>query len=58
MLHFQILAWKSIKKSYKNKKFKISALTRKEKFLLPGGSYSVSDIQNYFDYIMKNHENH
>ena len=24
-----------------------------EKFELPGGSYSVSDIQDYFEYIIK-----
>ena len=23
---------------------------------MPGGSYSVSDIQNYLEYILKNHE--
>ena len=37
--------WKNIKKSYKNNKFKISALTWKEEFELPDGSYSASDIQ-------------
>ena len=36
--------WKNIKKSYKNDKFKISALTWNEEFELPDGSYSVSDI--------------
>ena len=41
----------SIKKSYKNNKFKISALTWNEEFELPDGSYSVSDIQDYFEYI-------
>ena len=44
---------KNIKKSYKNNKFEISAPTRKEKFELPDGSYSVSDIQDYFEYIIK-----
>ena len=43
--------WKNIKKSYKNNKFKISALTWNEKFESPDGSYSVSDIQDYFKYI-------
>ena len=42
---------KNRKKSYKNSKFKISALTRNEEFELPDGSCSVSDIQDYFDYI-------
>ena len=46
--------WKNIKSSYNNK-FKISSLTWTEEFTLPDGSYSVSDIQNYFEYIMKKH---
>ena len=48
--------WKNIKKSYKNNEFKISASTWNEQFELPGGSYSVSDIQEYFEYILKNME--
>ena len=40
--------WKNMKKSYKNNKFKISAPTWNEEFELPDGSYSVSDIQDYF----------
>ena len=36
--------WKNIKKSYKNSKFKISALTWTEVFEMPDGSYSISDI--------------
>ena len=47
--------WKSIKSSYNNNKFKISAPTWNDKFELPDGSYSVSDIQDYFEYILKNH---
>ena len=56
MLLYQTLAyiWKNIKKSYKNNKFKISAPTWNEEFELPDGSYSVSDIQDYFEYILKN----
>ena len=46
--------WKDIKKSYKNNKFKISAPTWNEEFELPDGSYSISDIQDYFKYILKN----
>ena len=46
--------WINIKKSYKNNKFKISAPTWNEEFQLPDRSYSVSDIQNYFIYILKN----
>ena len=41
---------KCIKKSYKNK---ISAPTWNEQFELPDGSNSVSDIQDYFEYILK-----
>ena len=48
--------WKNIKKSYKNNKFKISAPTWNEEFELPDGSYSVSDIQDYFKYILKKHK--
>ena len=47
--------WKNIKSSYNNNKFKISAPTWNDKFELPDGSYSVSDIQDYFEYILKNH---
>ena len=46
--------WKNIKSSYNNK-FKISAPTWNDKFELPDGSYSVSDIQDYFEYILKKH---
>ena len=40
--------WKNIKISYNNNKFKISAPTWDDKFELPDGSYSESDIQDYF----------
>ena len=43
--------WKNIKSSYKNNKFKISAPTWKDEFELPGGSYLILDIQDYFEYI-------
>ena len=46
--------WKNTKKSYKNNKFKISALTWNEEFELSDRSYAVSDIQDYFKYILKN----
>ena len=45
--------WKNIKSSYNNNKFKISAPTWNDEFKLPDGSYSVSDIQDYFEYIKK-----
>ena len=41
--------WKNIKSSYNNNKFKISAQTWNDEFKLPDGSYSVSDIQDYFE---------
>ena len=44
--------WKNLKSSYNNNKIKISALTGSEEFELPDGSYSVSDIQDYFEYIL------
>ena len=47
--------WKNIKSSYNNNKFKISAPTWNDKFESPDGSYSVSDIQDYFEYILKKH---
>ena len=47
--------WKNIKSSYNNNKFKISAPTWNEEFKLPDGSYSISDIQDYFEYILKKH---
>ena len=43
--------WKNIKSSYNSNKFKISAPTWNDKFELPDGSYSISDIQDYFEYI-------
>ena len=46
--------WKNIKSSYNNNKFKISAPTWNEEFKLPDESYSISDIQDYFQYILKN----
>ena len=48
-------SWKNIKKSYKNNKFIISVPTCNEEFKLPDGSYSVSDIKDCFEYILKKH---
>ena len=47
--------WKNIKSLYNNNKFKISAPTWNNEFELRDGSYSVSDIQDYFEYILKKH---
>ena len=41
--------WKNIKTLYRINKFKISAATWTEELELPEGSYSVSDIQDYFE---------
>ena len=43
--------WKNIKSTYNNNNIKISAPTWNDEFELPYGSYSISDIQDYFEYI-------
>ena len=48
--------WKNIKTECKNNKSKILAPTWNDTFDLPDGSYSISDIQDYFDFIIKKHE--
>ena len=48
--------WKNIKSTYNNNKFKISAPTWNDTFDLPDGSYSIADIQDYFEFIIKKHE--
>ena len=48
--------WKNIKSEYNSNKFKISALTWNETFDLPDGFYSIDDIQDYFEFIIKKHE--
>ena len=48
--------WKNVKSIYKNNKFKISAPTWNETFDLPDGSYNISEIQDYTEYIIKKHE--
>ena len=48
--------WKNIKWAYSNNKFKISAQIWNDTFDLPDSSYSIADIQNYFEFIIKNHE--
>ena len=47
--------WNNIKSSYNNDKFKISSPTWNEEFTLPDGSYSISDIQDYFQHILRKH---
>ena len=59
VLLYQILVFnihgKNIKSLYNNNNFKISVPTWNDKFELPDGSYSISDIQDYFEYILKKH---
>ena len=47
--------WKNIKSSYNNNKLKVSAPTWNDKFKLLDSSYSVSDVHDYFEYILKKH---
>ena len=48
--------WKNVKSIYNNNKFKISAPTWNKTFDLPDGSYNISEIQDYIEYIIKKHE--
>ena len=48
--------WKNIKSSYKNNTFKINTSGWDEEFKLPDGSNSVLGIQDYFEYVLKKHE--
>ena len=48
--------WKNVKSDYNNNKFKISAPTWSDTFDVPDGSYSIAALQNYFEYIIKEHE--
>ena len=48
-----LLDVKNIRKHYKNNKLKITAPTWNDEFKLPDGSYSVSDIQDYIEFIIK-----
>ena len=45
--------WKNIKSAYSYNKFKIYAPTWNDGFELPDGYYSISDIQDYFEFIIK-----
>ena len=46
---------KNIKSSYNNNKFKKSAPTWSDEFEFLDGSYSISDIQDYFEYVLEKH---
>ena len=45
----------NIKNSYNDNKFQISPPTWNDEFELPDGSCSVSDIQDYFEWILEKH---
>ena len=45
--------WRNIKSEYNSNKIKIHVPTWNDEFNLPNGSYSVSNIQDYFEYIIK-----
>ena len=44
------------KVTQENNGFKITAPTWNEEFKLPDGSYSILDIQDYYEYILKSME--
>ena len=48
--------WKNIKSEYNKNNFTISAATWNYTFDLPDGSYSISEIQEYSEFIIKKHE--
>ena len=48
--------WKNIKSEYNNNKFKISAPAWDDTFHLSDGFYSIADIQDYCEFIIKKHE--
>ena len=48
--------WKNIKSEYNNNRFKISAPAWNDTFDLPDGSYSIADIQDYLEFIIKKHK--
>ena len=45
--------WRNIKSAYNSNNFKISAPAWNDEFDLLDGSYSVSNIQDYFEYVIK-----
>ena len=45
--------WKNIRQQYKSNELRIIAPTGNDEFELQDGFYSVSNIQEYIDYIIK-----
>ena len=48
--------WKNIRQQYINNKLKIIAPIWNDEFELPDGCNSVSNVQDYLEYIMKKYE--
>ena len=48
-----IIHEKNIRKQYINNKLTITARTWNDEFELPDNSYSVSDIQDFIEFIIK-----
>ena len=48
--------WRNIKSEYNKNKFNISAPTWNDTFDLPDGLYSISVIQDYFEFIIQKQE--
>ena len=48
-------SWKNNKSEYSNYEFKISVPTWNDTFDFPDGSYSISDIPDYFEFVIKKH---
>ena len=48
--------WKNIKSGYNNNKFKIFGPTWNDEFDVLDGCYSIADIQDCFEFIIKKHE--
>ena len=48
--------WKNIKSECNDNKFKISAPTWNNAFDLPDGSYSIADTQDFFEFIIEQHD--
>ena len=56
MLIFKTYIWKNIQKQYKNNKLETRAPTWINELELRNGSYFVSNIQDYIEYIIKKYE--
>ena len=48
--------WKNIRQHYRNSKLKIIGPMWNDEFELPDGLYSVSDIKDYVEHMIKKHK--